>query len=292
MEKDPQFARAYAALANCYNRLSWYVPAEDSFAKAEAAAQKALSLDPNLPEAYRSLAVAKQAYEWDLAGADAAYRRSIELDPDDPITHRWYADELLAAGRNQEAENEALRARELDPSFTLYDTLAHVYFYSRRYKKAFAEFQGKHDVDRDVFWYVVWIYGSHRQELQTNNPTKISDPVGLESQPTICELAYADAMKGKTYRVDACLKSRNKAPNIVSDSSYDIAVLYAALGDNEKAFYWLNRARQEHAWDFSYVKVDPRLDSLHRDSRFDALINSMGLQAPPESHPLHVAMKR
>jgi serine/threonine-protein kinase len=102
-EKDPKFGLAYASMANAYDKLSWYVPAEDSYAKAELTAEKALTIDDSLAEAYRSLAVAKQAYRWDFNAADAAYRRAIELDPDDSSSHRWYADELLAMGQNERA---------------------------------------------------------------------------------------------------------------------------------------------------------------------------------------------
>src|SRR5262249_52620474 len=106
VDKDPGFALAYASLANAYNKASWYLPAEQSYARALEAAQKALSIDDQLAEAYRSLAVAKQGYAWDFAGAGTAFRRAIELDPQDPATHRWYADELLAEGQNHEAEHE------------------------------------------------------------------------------------------------------------------------------------------------------------------------------------------
>jgi DNA-binding winged helix-turn-helix (wHTH) protein/TolB-like protein/Tfp pilus assembly protein PilF len=278
LEKDHQFALAYAALAGAYNKLSWYVSAEDSYAKAEAAAQKALGIDDKLPEAYRSLALAKQAYEWNFTAADAAYRRAIELDPDEATTHRWYADELIAIGRNQEAENEWRRAQQLDPYAGLYDTLGHVYFYSRRYKDAYLELQGKQDVDPDAFWYLAWIYSFHRGELSGSNASPLSGPIGENSESTSCKLAYASAATAKRRGLEACLRSLQKGAGSPDVSPYNIALLYVALKDTNSAFDWLNRARQAHTWNLMYVRVDPRLDTLRGDPRFDSLLASMGLQ--------------
>ena len=277
VEKDQTFALAYAGLATAYNRLSWYLPAEDSFAKGEAAAQRALALDPSLAEAYRSLATIKQAYEWDFTGADAAYRRSIELDPEDAMTHRAYAEELLAVGRNQEAENEWHKAQQLDPFSTLYDTLGQVYFYSRRYREAFFELQGKQETYPDAFWYLAWIYSFHQGELAGTAAQQISPPSMGVNQLADCEAAYAHAAIGNNNDVDSCLKSLQKGAT-APISPYKIALLYVALRDKDSAFYWLDRARQAHTWDLSYVKVDPRIDDLRADARFDALLQSMGLR--------------
>ena len=278
IEKDPRFGLAYAALASAYNKLSWYVPAEDSFAKAEAAAEKALSIDDQSAEAHRSLAIAKQAYQWDFAGADAAFRRAIELDPQDSATHRWYADALLAMGRNSEAEIEWQKAQQLDPYYSLYDTLGHIYFYSRRYKQAFLELQGKQDVDPDAFWYVAWIYNFRRDDLGSP-PAQFSAPTfNKDSKADLCELGYAAAVAGNRKGVEACVKSVKTAANTPYLSPYNAALLFAALNDKDSAFHWLDRARQAHTWNLMYVRVDPRIDSLRSDPRFESLLSSMGLK--------------
>lgn len=273
--KDPKFALAYASLASAYNKLSGYVPAEDSYAKAEVAAQEALAIDGSLADAYRSLATAKQAYDWDFPGAEAAYRRSIELDPEDPTTHRWYVDVLVAMGRNQEAQKEWRRAQELDPLSTLYDTLGQIYFYSRQYKDAFLELRDKEDVNPDVFWYTTWMYGVRKKDLVA---LQILDPLAQEQHLSPCKLAYAEAARANRRDVESCVRSLQKSSVNPGFSPYHMAILYAALKDKGSAFYWLDRARQAHAWGLSYVKVDPRIDELRADARFGALLQNMGLQ--------------
>ena len=273
--KDPKFGLAYASLASAYDKLSWYVPAEDSYAKAEVAAQKALAIDDRLADAYRSLAIAKQAYDWDFAGAEAAYRRSIELDPEDPTTHRWYVDVLVAMGRNQDAQKEWRRAQDLDAFSTLYDTLGQIYFYSRQYKDAFLELRDKQDVNPDVFWYITWIYGTHQKDLDA---LQILDPLAQEQDLSPCKLAYAEAARANRRDVESCVRSLQKSSVNPGFSPYHMAILYAALKDKGSAFYWLDRARQAHAWGLSYVKVDPRIDELRADARFGALLQNMGLQ--------------
>jgi DNA-binding winged helix-turn-helix (wHTH) protein/TolB-like protein len=277
LAKDQDFALAYSGLADAYNKLSWYFPANESFGKAESAAQRALTLDPSLAAAYRSLAVAKQAYEWDFSGADAAYRRSIALDPNDSITHRWHADELLAMGRNQQAAEEWQRAQQLDSFSTMYDTLGHVYFYSRQYRNAFFEMQGKQDVDPDVFWYLAWIYNFHLPELGSAAAQHMPTPASANRLLEDCELIYAAAERANPKSIKSCLKSLRKGANTPDISPYRIALLYVAIKDKDSAFYWLDRARQAHIWDVSYVKVDPRLDDLRADDRFKNLLENMGL---------------
>jgi len=275
-EKDQNFALAYAGLADAYNKLSWYVSADQSFAKAEVAAKKALALDPNLAAAYRSLAVAIQVYEWDFSGADAAFRRSIELDPNDSVTYRWHADQLLMMGRNQEASEEWRRAQQVDPSSTLHDTLGHVYFYSRRYRDAFYEMQGKQDIDPDVFWYLAWIYNFQLAELGAI-PQHAPTPASASGFLADCQLAYANAAKATQQNIGSCIKALKKDSSTPYISPYKIALFYIARKDKDSAFYWLEQARRTHSSDLSYVKVDPRLDDLRSEARFNNLLEEMGL---------------
>lgn len=278
IDRDQHFAVAYASLATAYNRMSQYLTAEDSWAKAEAAAQTALTIDRDLPEAYRALAVAKQEYDWNFDAADAAYRHSLELDPEDTVTHRWYADELVAMGRVQDAENEWRKAQQLDPYSSLYDTLGHLYFYSRRYREAFAQFEGKQDVDPDAFWYLAWMYQFHRGELATTadgfRPSLLAFGPRRRSA---CDAAYAESPALNDNVVQLCLRSVQKGASTPYVSPYKIALLYVALDDRNKAFYWLDRARRAHSWDLIYIKVDPRIDALRADARFDALLGRMNL---------------
>jgi TolB-like protein len=276
-EKDPNFALAYAGLADAYNKLSWYLPADQSFRKAEAAAHRALALDPNLAYAYRSLAAAKQLYEWDLKGADAAFRRSIELNPNDATAYSWHADELLTMGKNQEAAEEWRHAQQLDPFSTISNTQDHLYFYSRDYKDAFWEMQGKQDVDPEVFWYLAWIYNYHLPELGSG--ARLHPPTPVNANPLLidCQVAYGNAMRANPDGIEPCVKSFEKNAHTPYISPFKIALLYIAIKDKDSAFYWLEQARGAHSLDLCYLKVDPRVDDLRADARFNNLLEEVGL---------------
>ena len=276
IEKDQNFALAYAALADAYNKLSWYLPADQSLAKAKAAAQRALILDPNLAPAYRALAVAIQVYDWDLRGADAAFRRSIELDPNDPVTHIWRADELVAMGKNDEAVEEWQRVQKLDPFSTLSDTLGLVYFYSRDYRDAFLEMKGKQDADPDVFWYLAWIHNYHLPELGSTARQQAPTPGNASPLLKDCQVAYANAMRANPEGIRPCIKSLQKDAPTPYVSPFKIALLYIAIKDNDSAFYWLEQARRAHSLDLCYLKVDPRVDDLRADARFNKLLEEIG----------------
>jgi len=274
VDKDPRFALAYTSIATAYTRLGFYAPAEQSFAKAIDAAKKAISIDENVAEAHRSLAVAEQGYLWDFAAAEADFRRAIEIDPKDSITYYGYAEELVASGRSEEAQNESYKAQTLDTYPGMYDTLGHIYFYSRNYGAAFRELQGKEDAHPDVFWYLSWIDAFHRAEVDKIGGLKMPS---MPSKLRGCELAFKNAAAGNRSAVEACLhlvENTSKGPYV---SPYTAALLYAALGDRNNAFDWLKRARDAHVWALSYIKVDPRLDNLRDDARFDSLLTSMGL---------------
>ena len=270
VQKDPQFAAAYASLARTYNRLNWYVPPENSVVRAEALAEKALSLDPNLPDAYRVLAYTKQTYEWDSSSAIAAYRRSLELDPSESTTHRWYADSLVAAGRSQEAVNEARKGLELDPTSAELDSLGHVYFFSRRYEEALQELQSKQDVDPNVSWFLAWLYtrpGTKADMFDAGSPER-----SRTNSPGACELAYAQALAGRVVELAGCLRHLSQKNDV---SPYNIALLYVALNDRKSALEWLERARQAHVWELIFINVDPRLDSLRSDPRWETFVEGM-----------------
>jgi Tfp pilus assembly protein PilF len=112
---DPNYSLAYAGLADCYNLLDEYgaAPAKESFPKAKAAAQKALTLDNELAEAHTSLAYCLAFYEWDWAGAEKEYRRALELNPGYATAHQWYGECLTVRGRREEGLAHLNRAQAL-----------------------------------------------------------------------------------------------------------------------------------------------------------------------------------
>ncbi|MEJ7654852.1 MAG: tetratricopeptide repeat protein [Chloroflexia bacterium] len=142
LSKDRNYALAYAGLADCYALLSWYnsPPPPDAFPKAKEAAMRAIQLDEGLAEAHASLAFVLLYYERDWAGAEREFRRAIELNPSYATAHHWYAFNLAAMGRHNEALAEIKRAQELDPNSLIIGTaVANVLYYARQYDQTIAQ---------------------------------------------------------------------------------------------------------------------------------------------------------
>jgi TolB-like protein/DNA-binding winged helix-turn-helix (wHTH) protein len=148
--KDPNYAQAYAGLADTFGLMStWYIAPQGEFMpKARAAALKALELDDSLAEAHTSLALIAENYDYDWQTAEKEFRRAIQLNPDYPTAHQWYAESLAWQGRFDEAVAEIERARRLDPmSLIIARDYSKILYYSRQYERAITQGSG---FERDV----------------------------------------------------------------------------------------------------------------------------------------------
>jgi adenylate cyclase len=277
IEKDPGYAAAYAGLLDCYTYLN-------SPAEARRAAIKALELDPALGEAHASLGFFKFLYDWDWPEAEREFMRAIELNPNYPEAHHWYAIYLANMGRHREAIREAKHARELDPlSLLMNQTAGNVLCLARDYDRAIEELQKTLDMDA--------------------NFASAHGTLGLVyAQKGMCEEAIAEfqkvnALVGGIASIEASVKalmgyayarSGDKSQAIklideISDPSqqvappYSIAGIYAALGETDQAFEWLNKAYQDRSFQLVGLKVDPTLDNLRSDPRFQDLLDRVGL---------------
>lgn len=285
--RDPQFALAYASLAACYVHLaniSDNTPPKDLLAKAEVAAQRALEIDGNLQEAYLPLAMAKTYYDWNFPAAEAAFRKSINLDPEDSATHREYALFLISQGRFPEAEREAQKATELDPfSLSAEIGINSVYFFGHHYDEALSRWEKgwKLQLNEDeAVWYLAWIYASQGRPNPMIDDLLKTEATASRKGIYAAGLAYIYALKGMKPLAESYLQKFSEDPDDVDDYDYQIGLVYVALGDHDNALQYLNRAKQKRSMDFIYVKVDPRLDSLRSDSRFNELVS--GVHSNPE----------
>jgi len=285
LELDPTFARAYASLARCYMLLDFYgvLSRAEAPALATAAAASAVRLDASVPEGQNNLADVTFQYRWDWAAAEAAYRQAIALNPSYSFARSQYARFLMGQGRLKEALQQATRAAEDDPlSSEGKSVVALAYYYDRKYDEAIREF-------RDAVRFA---------------PTSAQEHLGLgrayagaqKFQPAIDELQQAVELSGqtpfytaelaRTYaaagRTDqartmlAMLESRATEPQFYV-APQSIGYIYAALGEEDRAFSLLNKAVEERAPGVLWSKVDPRLDVLHSERRFRELIRRLGL---------------
>lgn len=277
--KDPRFALAYATLASCYIGLadmSDEAPRE-SWLGAENAAQAAITIDPSFPEAYAALAEAKAYYDWDFKAAETAYRKSIELAPDDPATHLNYALLLVSLGRSDEAIKESHKATELDPYSWANDVeLSTIYFFTRHYQESAERWEKARQVSvDDPPWFLGWIYASEGRDIPMVEELRKAEEASRRPLNLTAALGYVYALKKMKADADDCLRKLEAHQDTVD--GYSVALIYAAVGNKDKAFRYLESAKNDRSSSIIFLKIDPRLESLHSDPRFISLVKQIRL---------------
>jgi TolB-like protein/DNA-binding winged helix-turn-helix (wHTH) protein/Flp pilus assembly protein TadD len=283
IRKDPGYALAYSGLADAYDVASDYdlLPPRDSYSKAKAAAVKALELDPTLAQAHATLADMKSAYEWDWSGAETEFKRALELNPGYAIAHHWYAQYLAARGRHQEALAEIRRAMELDPLSPSINAFAGSALYmARQYDKS-AEHLSKMAAAEPTYAPTHYFLGFAREKQGdlTEAVKEFQKAVDLSGgDPSyLAALGHGYGLSGNQQQARAiCAKLQTRAANGYV-SSYDIALVYLGLNQKQRALDWLNRAYEEDDPNMNSLNVDPTLDDLRSDHRFQNLLQRIGL---------------
>jgi serine/threonine protein kinase len=275
IEKDSQYALAYAGLADSYITLGdWQgLSPKEAFAEARKAAEKALEIDDLLAEAHNSLAYVKYIYEWDWPGAERGFKHSISLNPNYATARQWYAELLTIMGRFDEARQEIKRAQELDPLSLIINAIGGwPYMYAGKYDQAIEHFQKTLEMDPDfrpAHTYLARTYlgkGMYEEALREYEILNDLDGIGL---------AYAKmGMKKEAHQVLNELRERAKHTPI---RPAGVALIYFALGDYDTGFEWLEKAYKERGYGMSRLKVSPEYDSIRSDPRFKALLKKMNL---------------
>ena len=280
--KDPSYALAYAGLADSYGLLHVYGAASpaDSQPQAKAAAKKALELDDTLAEAHTSLAKVLNRYDFDLERSLKEFERAIQLNPNYATAHQWYSNgPLLAFGQFDRAIAEGKRAVELDPlSLVINADLGQDYFIARRYDEAIAQLRKTIEMD-PRFYLTHWDLGQVWQlKGQLNEAiAEYRKAVELNDDPFVLALlgqAYARAgQREEAQRILARLSGEAKSRYV---HAYSFALMYLALGDKERAIDEMERAyRERGGFQVLLIKVNPLLDDLRGDPRFEALVQKV-----------------
>jgi tetratricopeptide (TPR) repeat protein len=284
IENDPQYALAFAGLADAYIILGLYGTSPPKFVmpKAKAAAKKAIEIDPDLPEAHTSLGCIQSVYDWDWNGAEKQFKWGINLNQNYAIAHHWYAiNYLTPMGRFKEAIEEEKKALDLDPiSLVINTTVGLVHYYAREYEKAEDIFLQTLEVESNFAVAHFFLGQTYtQQKLFENALEEFEEANKLFGGSTNMLATYgtAEALAGKKVDAEKMLDSLLNTLKQKYVSAYDIAMIYTGLGDTEKAFEWLEKAIEEHSYLLIYLDVDPILDSLRTDKRFDVLRKKMSL---------------
>lgn len=277
--KDPEFALAYAGLADCYiiggNSLPW--SETEVRQKAKEAAMKALARDGTLSEAHTSLAVVNMLYEWNFPASELEFKKAIELNPNYVTAHHWYAEYLSTMGRHDEALSEIIRAQNLDPmSVIIIRDIGMHQYYAGHYDAAIQEAQSALALDPDfvpTHRLLGLVYLKQRRFDESINELQ-GVVARTKSGRDRALLAQAYAIAGDRREANRLLNELLKENEV---SPYYIAVGYAGLGDKDRAFEFLDRAYREQASMLQYLKIQPTLESLRADPRFGELVKRIGL---------------
>jgi TolB-like protein/Tfp pilus assembly protein PilF len=275
---DPSYALAYAGLADAYAFLPGYTAGipRDSYPKSIAAAKKALELDDTLAEAHTALAIATWLYDFDFAQSNKEFRRAIELNPNYAIAHQQYGNILLTAlGRFDEAIAEAKRAVELDPlSLVINSDLGVDLFFARRYDEAITQL--RKTLEMDPGYYYGHVNLGQALELKGARDAAIAEyqkARELNDDPYILGLlARCYGLSGNKTEAKKILNQLQEISKQRYVAAYTFALTYIGLGEKEESLRWLEQAYQDRAGnDIGWIRVDPLLDPLRSDPRFEAL---------------------
>jgi TolB-like protein/Tfp pilus assembly protein PilF len=289
VEQDPGYAQAYAGLADCYAMRGWnmMLPPDASLPKAQAAAAKAIKLDDRLAEGHTSLAFCKLFHEWDWQGAEREFQRAIQLNPSYEFVARpWYAFELSALGRHSEAVDEARRALRLDPFSVAIGTSAGlVLSLAGRHDEAIEQCLETLEMDPTGFYQTHFVLGASYEAKGMLNESmrSLESAVALSSRNPhmLAGLGHALAMSGRASEAHRIVEELKERAGQRYVPPYNIAVVYAGLGEGDAAFQWLERAYQDRSIWMIFLNVHPMFESLRSDPRLQSVVERMGF--PPST---------
>jgi len=277
--QDPTYALAYDGITYYYLWANDLLLApNDAMPKAKEAARKALELDGVLPQAHTDMAMVLHQYDWDWAGAEREYRRAIQLDPRYAPAHHWYGYLLMNVGRTQEGIKESKEATDLDPlSAESNWVFAWMLYFARRYDACIEQLRRTVDLDPTYFpaHLVLGMCYAQKGEM-TQSAQEIEKAVSLgECNQTLGELGRAYALTGRRQ------EAQEIADRLIGEwkrthvGAFDIAIIEVGLGDKNKALDWLQKAYEDRDFFMVDLKVEPELDPLRRESRFQVLVRQM-----------------
>jgi DNA-binding winged helix-turn-helix (wHTH) protein/tetratricopeptide (TPR) repeat protein len=282
IKADPNYALAYTGLANCYTVLRGYnaLPLQECNARTEKAALSALELDGELAEAHASLGYLR-THQLDWSSAAKELKRAIELNPNYAIAHVWYATYLALTGQNDDAMLEVEKARDIDPlSLYINSAVGSIFYFARRYDQAIKQLRRTLDLDPNFapahfcLGLVYEAQGKYEEAISEYRRSR----KGLGNTPELSAcLGRIYALSGRRDgAVEAIGELRCLSEKRYVQPSF-IALIYAALGDQDSTFEWLERGFKQRDEGLTLLKVDPCLDNLRTDPRFLSLLQRVGL---------------
>jgi serine/threonine protein kinase/Tfp pilus assembly protein PilF len=279
LEKDPNYALAHAGLADYYSVLPFYTNArpDDVFPKAKEAVGKALQLDNSLSEAHGTRAYILTYYDWNWSAAELEFQQAVALNPNDATLRHRYSRYLSSLGRIDEALAEIERARLLDPTdLVIKANVGVIYYFARRYDRSIEELK-KVLKDHPDFGTAQWGLGLAYEQKGLYEQALVELEKAAQKRRTnaLASLGHLYGVMGRKKEARDILLELEKRAGQESVSPYQLVLVHIGLGNTEAAVAGLQQAYREHATLLSYLKMDPRLDPLRDDLRFQDLLRRM-----------------
>jgi TolB-like protein/Tfp pilus assembly protein PilF len=280
IEIDPNYAAPYDDLAFAYFISSgWILPPREAMMKAKDAARRGLKIDESLAEAHSSLGIVHLRYDWDWAAAERECKRAVEINAGSARAQEFYGWYLAAMGRFEEAIEKEKRAFELDPISPEVSTLlGHVFYLARRHEQAVEQLHKAIELDPN-YWFAHQVLGLALQQ-QGKLPQAIDEFQRARreervSPETMGALGQAYAVAGENDKAVKVLEELEKWSKRYYVSPFHRGRIYAALGRKDQAFEWFETAYEERSFYLSWFKVEPELDPLRSDPRFQSLLQRL-----------------
>jgi tetratricopeptide (TPR) repeat protein len=283
VRRAPDYARAWAGLADAYAILGFYDWGRPSefFPKAREAALRAREADELRGEAEATLGYVAFYHDWDWPAAEASFREAIRLEPRSSKAHQWYANFLTGMGRFDEAEREMRAATELEPlSLIANAALCWVWYNASRFDDAVRQCSGTLELDSTFMLARLWRgwawTGVGRWDSATGDAESAVRSTGRGTL-ALASLAYATGGGGDRAGAGAILEELRLRSRERYEPAYEIAKAALGAGSKEEALDWLERALADRAHSMVFLEVDPQLAPLRGDDRFKELVRKVGL---------------
>ncbi len=283
LEKDPDYALAWAGLADAYSLMGEYtnISRREIYPKQMDAVTRALEIDNRLAEAHISLGISLMLNEWDWKNAEKEFRIGIELSPKYATGHHWYAELLLFIGRTEEALREISLAVELDPvSQGILKDKGIFYYYTGQYDKAIDMAMMTLELDANFFpvyrLLSLAYQGKKMYDKSIEANRRWGELTGNKIKTDVA-LAQIYAASGQIKEAEKIMAEIEAAKNLGANDLRGMAQAYAALGKIDTAFIWLEKSYQNHEESLCSLKIDPKMNPLRNDFRFKEILLKIGL---------------
>jgi TolB-like protein/Tfp pilus assembly protein PilF len=279
LAKDPNYALAYAGMADSYAMLSdFYLPPREVMPKATEAAVKAIELDDSLAQAHNALASIHFIYDWDWPGAEREWKRAIELNPNFADAHHLYGEFLFSMRRPEEGATELRRAEQLAPfSGQVYVSACNSYWLDHKYNEAFTHCRAGLRIDPQNAYLHITLGLALASNGQFEEAIREGETATRIDESRIIQ-GFLGAIYAQAGKRAEAKKIRDTLQSNLAEAyvcPYEIGTISLLLGNKDEAFRWIEKAIEFRSVCIPYLWTDPRLDSLRSDPRYDELVRRL-----------------